>query len=117
MVACLWSAVRGALVCDHGNMTWPPPPPPAPSPAAVQAQQEAAKAAEAKLNEVANAGPKDKFGEQLSSSATTAVAAALALAMSSAVSSSAFTAMLSKFVLASICGYQTVLGVTAALHR
>lgn len=38
------------------------------------------------------------------------------MAIGTVAPSSAFMAMLTKFSLASICGYQTVWGVTAALH-
>jgi len=52
----------------------------------------------------------------MSSAGTTAMAAAAAVAMGITAPTTAFMAMLTKFSLASICGYQTVLGVTHALH-
>ncbi len=101
--------MRGALVMDQGALTWPPPPPPPPSPAAQQAAAEAAKAAadKAKADAAAAALPKDKWGEQLSSSVNMALASAAALALSALAPTWAFLGMLTKFSLASICGETT----------
>lgn len=97
--------VRGALVLDEGEMRWPAPrsaapaaPPPAPK-----------KAEEAK-------GPKDLYPDTLRNALTTTGAAAATLAIGAVSPSSAFSGMLTKFGLASICGYQTVWGVSPALH-
>jgi NAD(P) transhydrogenase len=99
--------VRGALVLDEGEMRWPAPPPPAPAappPAPKKAEEEAAK------------GPKDLYPDTLRGALTTTGAAAATLAIGAVSPGSAFSSMLTKFGLASICGYQTVWGVTPALH-
>jgi len=107
-------AVRGALVLDGGALKWPPPPP-----SAEQLKQAADKKAAEEKKAAADAAallPKDKFPETLSSATTTTIASAAVLAMAYAAPSASFLSMLTKFSLASICGYQTVWGVTAALH-
>lgn len=98
--------VRGALVLDEGEMRWPAPPPPAPVQAAAPA---AAKKEEPK-------GPKDLYPETLRGALTTTGAAAATLAIGAVSPGPVFSSMLTKFGLASICGYQTVWGVTPALH-
>lgn len=99
--------MRGALVLDEGELRWPAPPPAAP--AAAAAPPAAKKEEEAK-------GPKDLYPETLRNALTTTGAAAATLAVGAVSPSSAFSGMLTKFGLASICGYQTVWGVTPALH-
>lgn len=93
---------------DEGEMRWPAPPPPAPA-------ATAAPAAAAKKEEEAK-GPKDLYPETLRGALTTTGAAAATLAIGAVSPSAAFSGMLTKFGLASICGYQTVWGVTPALH-
>lgn len=61
-------------------------------------------------------GPKDLYPETLSAALTTTGAAAATLAIGAVSPGAAFSGMLTKFGLASICGYQTVWGVTPALH-
>lgn len=89
-------------------MRWPAPPPAAPVQAAAPTQA-AAKKEEAK-------GPKDLYPDTLRNALTTTGAAAATLAIGAVSPGSAFSGMLTKFGLASICGYQTVWGVTPALH-
>jgi len=100
-------AVRGALVLDEGEMRWPAPPPPTPA--------DAPKPVEAK-KEAAPTGPKDLYPDTLRNALTTTGAAAATLAIGAVSPGAAFSSMLTKFGLASICGYQTVWGVTPALH-
>lgn len=54
------------------------------------------------------AKPKDKFDEQMRSATVTTAAAAAAIALGVSAPSTAFMGMVTKFGLASICGYQTV---------
>lgn len=98
-------AVRGSLVLDGGDLRWPAPPislPPPPPPKVEVAAKERT--------------PEDIYKETLSSAATTAVGLTAIAAMGAASPGTAFSSMLTKFGLASICGYQTVWGVTPALH-
>lgn len=98
-------AVRGALVTKDGRLMWPAPPlppppapkmkPPPPTPAAI------------KIDPYEEALDKAKF-------TTAAIGSALTLGLVSP--NPAFSAMLSKLGLASVCGYQTVWGVVPALH-
>lgn len=88
-------------------MRWPAPPPPAPATPAA-----APKAAQKDVP----TGPKDLYPETLRGALTTTGAAAATLAIGAVSPGSAFSSMLTKFGLASICGYQTVWGVTPALH-
>lgn len=96
--------VRGALVLDEGELRWPAPPSAAPAPPPAPKMEEAAK------------GPKDLYPDTLRNALTTTGAAAATLAIGAVSPSSAFSGMLTKFGLASICGYQTVWGVSPALH-
>lgn len=99
-------AVRGALVLDEGKLMWPAPPPPvpadAPKPKVVEEKKET--------------GPKDLYNDNLNSALVTTGAVGASLAIGAVSPGAAFSAMLTKFGLASICGYQTVWGVTPALH-
>lgn len=99
-------AVRGALVLENGEMMWPAPPLPAPA----QPQQQAEKPKEAPT------GPPDLYKPTLQNALTTTGGIAGALALGSIAPNAAFSSMVTKFGLASICGYQTVWGVTPALH-
>lgn len=98
-------AVRGALVLEGGEMRWPAPPLPTPP--------QAAKPVEAKKEPE---GPKDLRPETMSNALTTTGAMAGILGMGMLSPNAAFSSMMTKFGLASICGYQTVWGVTPALH-
>lgn len=100
-------AVRGALVLQDGELTWPAPLPPAPATPA------AAPKVEAKKEET---GPKDLYDVTLRNALVTAGGAGAVLAVGAVSPGAAFSSMLTKFGLASICGYQTVWGVTPALH-
>lgn len=98
-------AVRGALVAQDGKLLWPapalpPPPPPKPKPT------------KAVTPEVVVDPRTQTMGKVKAT--TGAVGTALALGMVSP--NPAFSAMMTKFGLASICGYQTVWGVAPALH-
>jgi NAD(P) transhydrogenase len=76
---------------------------------------QAPKPVEAK-KEAAPTGPKDLYPDTLRNALTTTGAAAATLAIGAVSPGAAFSSMLTKFGLASICGYQTVWGVTPALH-
>lgn len=65
----------------------------------------------------AQAAPADLYGPTRDTTTLVATAMAGVLALGAASPSAAFTAMISKFGLASVCGYYTVKGVTPALHR
>eukprot|EP00798_Chlamydomonas_sp_ICE-L_P032292 gene32292-16858_t len=100
-------AVRGALILEDGTLRWPAPPPaqrpappPAPKPTAAPVPS----------------GPKDMYPETMKSALITTMAASAVLAIGATSPSMAFSSMLTKFGLASICGYQTVWGVSPALH-
>jgi NAD(P) transhydrogenase len=99
------SQVRGALVLDEGEMRWPAPAPAAPAqaPAPPKPKEEPT-------------GPKDLYPQTLQGALTTTGAAAATLAIGAVSPNPVFSSMLTKFGLASICGYQTVWGVTPALH-
>lgn len=99
-------AVRGALVLQEGELTWPAPPPAqasAPPPPAPKKETEAT-------------GPKDLYDVTLKNALVTAGSAGAVMAIGAVSPGAAFSSMLTKFGLASICGYQTVWGVTPALH-
>eukprot|EP00884_Botryococcus_braunii_P006438 jgi/Botrbrau1/15796/Bobra.4_1s0147.1 len=99
-------AVRGALVLQDGTLVWPPPPPPAP---AVPPKKPEPVKEEPK-------GPPNLYPETMQRATTTAGALAAVLAAGALSPNPQFSSMLTKFGLASICGYQTVWGVTPALH-
>ncbi|KAG2424600.1 hypothetical protein HXX76_014327 [Chlamydomonas incerta] len=99
--------IRGSLVLEDGELRWPPP-------AGVIPQ------ANTKVNETKDhkkdAGPVDLYEPTKKSALVTTGAIAAALALGATSPSAAFSSMLTKFGLASICGYQTVWGVVPALH-
>jgi NAD(P) transhydrogenase len=106
-------AIRGALVLEDGELRWPPPPPPAqpapaaaPKPAGGQAPKQA----------TGPATPEQIYNDTLRSAGSTAAGLAAISALGAVSPNAAFSSMLTKFGLASICGYQTVWGVTPALH-
>lgn len=78
--------------------------------APAQPQQQAEKPKEAPT------GPPDLYKPTLQNALTTTGGIAGALALGSIAPNAAFSSMVTKFGLASICGYQTVWGVTPALH-
>ncbi len=75
--------------------------------ALLQAPAAAPKAA-AKTEALAAAGPPDLYSQTRSAATGTAAGLAGLLALGAASPSSAFSSMVAKFGLASICGYQTV---------
>lgn len=98
-------AVRGALVTQDGKVMWPAPPLPAPPPPKPKPQKEKTP------KEVVN--PRD---EAMNRALATTGAIGGVLALGVASPGPATSAMISKFGLATICGYQTVWGVAPALH-
>lgn len=96
---------RGALVLQRGQLRWPAPPVPL-----AQAPKKAA-AVEKK-----HEGPVDLKAETMTNAQMASGAIGVALLAGMASPGPAFTSMLTKFGLASICGYQTVWGVVPALH-
>ena len=61
-------------------------------------------------------GPPDLYKSTLQNALVTSAGIGGALALGSVAPNAAFSSMMTKFGLASICGYQTVWGVTPALH-
>ncbi|GAB4817580.1 hypothetical protein N2152v2_004626 [Parachlorella kessleri] len=98
-------AVRGALVLEQGAMRWPAPPITLPS--APKKKEEAVKKEKT---------PEDIYKETMSSAATTALGLTAIASLGAVSPNVAFSSMFTKFGLASVCGYQTVWGVTPALH-
>lgn len=98
-------AVRGALITENGKLMWPAPPLPPPPPP---------KAATPKpvIPEVVV----DPRQEAMRRAMYTTGAVGGALALGVASPGPATSAMISKFGLATVCGYQTVWGVAPALH-
>ena len=98
-------AVRGALVAQDGKLLWPAPPlPPPPAPKA--------KAKKVDIPEIVV----DPREEALGKAKVTGGAIGSVLLVGAVSPNPAFSAMMAKFGLASICGYQTVWGVAPALH-
>jgi NAD(P) transhydrogenase len=107
-------AVRGALVLEQGEMRWPAP---APKSVAAAAPAAAASAAAASTTTTPSITPEEQLRQETLKSALTTTGASLAtLALGAISPGPAFSGMLTKFGLASISGYQTVWGVTPALH-
>ena len=61
-------------------------------------------------------GPPDLYKPTLQNALTTTAGVAGAMALGGVAPNAVFSSMMTKFGLASICGYQTVWGVTPALH-
>lgn len=99
-------AVRGALVLDGGVLSWPPP---------AHVIPKVDKKVEDKP-EAKSLGPKDLYEETRHNALVTSGALAGTLLLGACSPNPAFSSMLTKFGLSSICGYQTVWGVTPALH-
>ncbi len=91
-------AVRGALVLEEGELRWPPPP--AAAPAAPPKPKAAEKAAKAEPT------AEELRAETMRSAATTAAGLTALVGLGAASPGPAFSAMLTKFGLASVCGYQ-----------
>ena len=103
-------AVRGALVLDNGEMKWPAPP--IAPPAGASAAPKPVEAKPAKKEKT----PEDIYSETMRNAAITAASLGTVVGMGAVSPGPVFSSMLTKFGLASICGYQTVWGVTPALH-
>lgn len=98
-------AVRGALVLDNGEMMWPAPPPKtAPQPPKKETKKEEP------------AGPVDLYKPTLNNALVTTGGLGAIMALGVASPGAVFSSMVTKFGLASVCGYQTVWGVSPALH-
>ncbi|EFN59205.1 hypothetical protein CHLNCDRAFT_138139 [Chlorella variabilis] len=100
-------AVRGALVLEGGELRWPAPP--LAAPAAPPPRKEEAKGKK-------ELTPEEIYADTLRSALTTTLGLSCIVGLGAVSPSSAFSSMMTKFGLASICGYQTVWGVTPALH-
>lgn len=98
-------AVRGALVTEGGKNMWPAPPLPPPPPPKVAA-------AKPVVPEVVV----DPRQEAMHKAMMTTGAVGGALALGALSPGPATSSMITKFGLASVCGYQTVWGVAPALH-
>lgn len=97
-------AVRGALVTENGKNMWPAPPlPPPPPPKEVKKPV---------IPEIVV----DPRQEALQSAYKTSGAVGGALVLGALSPNPLTSAMVTKFGLASVCGYQTVWGVAPALH-
>ncbi len=96
----------GSLVLEEGELRWPPP--------ANVIPQANTKVVETK--EKKPEGPIDLYEPTKQNALVTSTAIAATLAIGATSPNAAFSSMLAKFGLASICGYQTVWGVTPALH-
>ncbi|PRW58593.1 NAD(P) mitochondrial isoform A [Chlorella sorokiniana] len=99
-------AVRGALVLENGQLMWPAPPLPAPAAPPPKKEAEAKK----------ELTPEEIYADTLKSALTTTVGLSCIVGLGAVSPGPAFSSMMTKFGLASICGYQTVWGVTPALH-
>lgn len=98
-------AVRGALITQNGKVMWPAPPlpqPPQPKPKAPKME--------------VTSKPVDLRAAAMRRAMATTGAVGGLLALGAASPGPATSAMVSKFGLATICGYQTVWGVAPALH-
>merc|ERR1711871_951650 len=97
-------AVRGALVLQDGQSMWPPPDPPA-------AQAKAAPIPKVKEPEVINHEPGTRQGAINMTAGLNTIGA-----LGCSAPNPEFGKMGMVFSLAGVCGYQTVWGVTHALH-
>ena len=103
-------AVRGCLITDSGELTWPPPRPPAPTPAAGTAGAAGTKAEV--LPEVV-VDPKQAF---VKNAMWTTLGAGSVVALGMAGPGETFDSMLTTFALSTMLGYHTVQGVAHSLH-
>jgi NAD(P) transhydrogenase len=102
-------AVRGALILDDGEMMWPAPP--LPTPAAPPPRKEEERGPVKK-----ELTPEEIFNATLKNAVVTGVGLTAIIGVGAVSPNPAFSSMLTKFSLATICGYQTVWGVSPALH-
>ncbi|EFJ50339.1 hypothetical protein VOLCADRAFT_58405, partial [Volvox carteri f. nagariensis] len=99
--------IRGSLVLENGELRWPPPPGVIPvANTKMNTEKETKK----------ETGPIDLYEPTRKNAMATSAAIAGTLLVGAASPNAAFSSMLTKFGLASICGYQTVWGVVPALH-
>ncbi|GLC33858.1 hypothetical protein PLESTB_000811600 [Pleodorina starrii] len=99
--------IRGSLVLEDGELRWPPPPGVIPTAnTKTNVEKETKK----------ETGPVDLYEPTKQNAITTSAAIAGTLLIGAGSPNAAFSSMLTKFGLASICGYQTVWGVVPALH-
>ena len=106
------AVVRGALVLNQGELTWPPPKPPAP---AVK-PPEAKKAPSVALPAQAHGKAAHGSGATRVGSLGVVLAALGALLLAGAFAPREFVAHLTVFVLACFIGWQVIWNVTPALH-
>ena len=99
-------AVRGMLVIENGDLTWPPPAPPAPA----TPPPSAAAAVEPEVVVI------DHFGQYRGSALRMTGATTALLGLGAAAPNPEFGTMLTVFSLSGVCGYYTVWGVAPALH-
>jgi NAD(P) transhydrogenase len=101
-------AVRGMMVMDKGQMTWPwtPPAPPTPPPKPVKADPHAKVVM----------SDEDVKAAYLASSKRMGLLAAGTIGVGLISPNAAFSGMLSTFALSGVIGYQVVWGVVPALH-
>jgi len=105
-------AVRGALVLEIGEMRWPAPPLPAPAAAAPKKKDDDG----GRMKKKEALTPEQIYQETMKNAGITAASLGAVVGMGAISPGPAFSSMLTKFGLASICGYQTVWGVSPALH-
>ncbi|GLI60328.1 hypothetical protein VaNZ11_002446, partial [Volvox africanus] len=96
-----------SLVLEDGELRWPPPPGVIPAANTKTSVDKDTKK---------ETGPLDLYEPTKQNAITTSAAIAGTLLVGAASPNAAFSSMLTKFGLASICGYQTVWGVVPALH-
>lgn len=101
-------AVRGMVVVENGNLTWPAPAPAAPA-AAAASSPDAAKQQQ-------QPAPVDYYALYRTSALRATAGSAGVLALGAAAPNHEFVNMLTTFSLAGVCGYYTVWGVAPALH-
>ncbi|KXZ41540.1 hypothetical protein GPECTOR_405g242 [Gonium pectorale] len=99
--------IRGSLVLENGELRWPAPAGVIPAANTVVRTEKDHKK---------EAGPVDLYEPTKNNAITASAAIAGTLLVGASAPNPAFSAMLTKFGLASICGYQTVWGVVPALH-
>lgn len=101
-------AIRGCLVLENGQLMWPAPPLPAPPKPSTPPPPNP--------NLEGNKAKPDKYQEALTRSLATTAGMGSLMAIGLAAPATAVSSMMTKFGLACIGGYQTVWGVTPALH-
>lgn len=104
--------VRGSIVLNHGELTWPPPPPP--QTAATPSQTSAV--GPAKPLEVKPVPPPNHFLITMKDALMYTGGLGSLLALGAVSPNAAFTTMTTTLALSGIVGYHTVWSVTPALH-